>query len=229
MIKNRSRLALAAFGVSAAFAVAALPLTVGAQPAPPRQLPANPPPPRATPDRPPPRADQQYDRGDPRGYDRRDERVDRRLDFLRSELRITAAQQRLWDDFANAVREEADQVQARGFDRGPGPGRGGPPPDRRDDPRANDGRFAPPSVVERLQRRQQNLMARVERVDHVLATLRPLYASFNDEQRRIADEEMFRPNRGRFDRFTMRDRFDRDRDRFMRPFDRRYGPYNRPY
>jgi len=218
MINNRSRLALAAFGLSAALAVAAAPLSVGAQPAAPRQLPANPPP-----DRSPARNNQQYDRNDPRGYERRETRVDRRLDFLRTELRITAAQQRQWDDFANAVREEADQVRG-----GPGPGPGaGPGPDRRDDPRArNDGgRFAPPGVVERLERRQQNLMQRVERVDHLLATLRPLYASFSEDQRRTADELLFRPNRWRGDRLVMGDRF----NRFMRPFDRRYGPFNRPY
>src|SRR5215470_11116114 len=97
MTIKRSQLSLAALGISAALAVAVMPITSGAQPAP-RQLPGNSAAP--APNRPPP-----HDRaGDPRGYDRRGDALQRRLDFLHSELRITQAQQQLWDDFANAAR-----------------------------------------------------------------------------------------------------------------------------
>jgi len=224
MNSKSARLAFAVLGIVAASAVAIAPLTVGAQTAP-RQLPANPAP-NARPPAPAPRPDQQFDRGntrDPRGFDRRGNRLERRLDFLRTELRITAAQQRLWDDFATVVRAEAEQAPGPDVDRRDDRGRDF---DRRDDVRGrNDaGRFTPPSVVERLERRQQNLAQRAASTDHVLTALRPLYAAFSEDQRRAADELMFRPDQGRFgrNRFTMGERFNR-------PFDRPFGPFNRPY
>src|SRR5437868_5920843 len=78
------------------------------------------------------------DRHDDSQYNRREDRLERRLDYLRSELRITPAQQRLWDDFANVVRQTAERgpVRAPGFDRdrngdrGPQDNRGGQYRDR---------------------------------------------------------------------------------------------------
>lgn len=206
MESKNSRLVLAALGVVAALAVAVPPLAVGA-PAPPRQSPGNPPA-----QNPPPTAgrDQQYDRGD---FNRRDDRLERRLDFLHGELRITTAQQRLWDDFTAAVRAEDERARSRDFDR-------------RDDvrDRNNNARSAPPSVVERLERRQQNLADRGARVDRLLIALRPLYAALSEDQRRAADELMFRQDQSRQARwgFAMR-------GRFQRPFDRSYGPFDPPY
>jgi LTXXQ motif family protein len=193
----RSQLSLAALGLSAVLAVAFLPVASDAQPGP-RQLPG-PTSPNAAPNRPAP-----PDRADPRGFDRRGDQLARRLDFLHAELRITQAQQRLWDDFANAVRQETDQARMRGFRP-------------RDDFRGRDDdrRAAAPSVVQRLERRQQALSDRTERVDHLLGALRPLYAALNDDQKRRADELMFARDQDRFGRgrFTMRDRFNRGFDR----------------
>jgi len=134
------------------------------------------------------------------------------LDFLHSALRITVDQERLWDDFAAAMRDRSEGD--RGRDRIFVPYRFPPvPPDTRR------------SAVDQLQRRQQNLMTRMERVDHLLATLKPLYASFNDDQKRIADELLFRADR------SLRARLVRNYSdySFMRPFDPRFGPYNRAY
>ena len=206
MTIKHSQLGFTALGISAALMLAFMPAQGGAQPAP-RQLPGpaapnTAPAPYAAPDR----------SGDPRGYDRRGDRLERRLDFLRSELRITQTQQRLWDAFASAVKQEADQARMRDF-RPRDEFRG----------RSDNGRAAPPSVVERLERRQQALTDREERVDHLLAALRPLYAALNDDQKRAANELMFRLDQDRFGRgrFAMRDRFNRGYDR--------PGPSNRPY
>src|SRR5262245_46373741 len=131
MTIKRSQLGFAALGISAALLLAFIPAQGGAQKAP-RQLPGTTAPntapaPYVAPDRP----------GDPRGYDRRGDRLERRLDFLHSELRITQTQQRLWDDFATAVKQEADQARMRNFrPRDEFRGRG------------DNGRGAPPSVVE---------------------------------------------------------------------------------
>lgn len=161
--------------------------------------------PRALPGFQTPQQDQyRYDRRDDRvqggqygGRDTRDarspeERLDRRLAFLHERLRITASQERLWRAFANVLH---DEVQNR--------------PGRREYIRA-------PSVLDRLEERERRLAERGERTDHILRALRPLYASFSEEQKRTADSLMFQADgrgRGGFDRGQGGFGFDRDRDR----------------
>ena len=175
-----SRSALLALGIVAALAAGFLPVATRAQTAP-QPLPAVPQPDRAAPP--------SYDPGDPRGFDRRanrfEDRLERRLDFLRSELRITPAQDQLWAAFADALRREAQTGRDEFFDRREAFGRG------------QDGQ--PPGIVERLERRQQGLEERSAYYDRLLGALRPLYAALSEDQRRAADENLFSP--GREDRF----------------------------
>ena len=142
-------------------------------------------------------------------------RVERRLDFLHYEIRITDAQQRLWDNFAAAVRDEAQQVRDRVV-QGAGPGRERGPDGRRTD---ND-RRGPPSVVERLEQRQQRLANQTARVDRLLSTLRPLYAALDANQKRTADRLLFQEDFNRFGRgsgrFAMNGRFGRGFERDYR-------------
>jgi protein CpxP len=150
--------------------------------------------------------------------DRRSGRLERRLEFLHSELNITPAQQQLWDAFADAVRREA--ADARNDFR-----------DRRDGFRGPNGRPGRAGIVERLERRQQDLAEQSAHYERLLSALRPLYAALNDDQRRAADENLFSPgraDRGRrgFRRFGMNDGFGRG---FYRPFERSYGPFDPPY
>lgn len=212
MTSRASRSALLALGIGVALAAGPAPVASGAQ-TPPQQLPANPQ--RAAPDPAQP--------GDPRAFERRanrfEERLDRRLEFLRSELQITPPQEPLWAAFADAVRRESETGRDQFLDR-----RDefiGPP----------DGRFERPGIVERLERRQQSLEQRSAYYDRLLSALRPLYAALNEDQRRAADEHLFSPDRedfgGRgFRRFGM----DRDFDRgFGSRFDRPFGPLERPF
>ncbi len=209
-----SRSALLALGIGAVLTAGLVPVVSGAQ-TPPQQLPAPPQPNRAAP---PP------DRGDARGYDRRagrfEDRLERRLDFLHSELRITPAQEQAWAAFAEAVRREgtmgSDQVR-----------------DRRDAVRGGPG--GPnerPGIVERLERRQQGLDERRAYYDRLLGALRPLYATLNEDQRRAADENLFsqgREDRGRRGgprRYGMNRDFGRG---FYRPLERSFGPFDPPY
>ena len=172
-------------------------------------------------------------------------RLERRLAFLHRALRINASQEQLWDNFADAVRNEADAVRDRfrgppdgnrgGFRGPPDGGRGGfrgPPDGRRDgfrgppDGRRGDVRRDEPSVVERLEQREQALADRSARVERLLTALRPLYAALNDEQKETADELFFRPGEDRGPGF-----FNRQvppnfgRGGFGRPFDRGYNSY----
>ena len=222
-----SRSALIALGIAAAATIGLAPVISSAQ-TPPQQLPADPN--RAAP--------APNDRGDPRGFDRRanrfEDRLERRLNFLHSELRITPAQEQSWANFADAVRREAQTGRDQFFDRrdefrgGPN---GGP-----------DGRTAPPpSIVERLEQRQQGLEERGAYYDRLLSALRPLYAALSDDQKRVADETLFNPGRDdRGPRGWRRYGFDRDYGRFGGggyrgferpggPFDPRYDSYDRDY
>jgi hypothetical protein len=209
-----SRSALLALGVGAVLTAGLVPVVSGAQ-TPPQQLPAPSQPNQASP---PP------DRGDARGYDRRagrfEDRLERRLDFLHSELRITPAQEQAWAAFAEAVRREGtmgrDQVR-----------------DRRDAVRGGpDGPDERPGIVERLERRQQGLDERRAYYDRLLGALRPLYATLNEDQRRAADENLFSPRRddrgrrGGPRRYGMNLDFGRG---FYRPFERSFGPFDPPY
>jgi protein CpxP len=135
--------------------------------------------------------DPQFDRGDQRATRSPEHRLERRLAYLHSELRITPAQETAWTAFTAALHDEArerdhdlggtfheaDQFRGR--------------LDRRDD-RASDARQGP-SAVERLEQRQRMIAERSTDLDHVLTALRPLYASFTADQRRTADRLMFQP------------------------------------
>jgi len=204
---RNSRGALLALGVGAALVAGLVPIASGAQ-TPPRQLPADPQP--------------GFERGDARGFDRREDRsadrLERRLDFLHSELRITAAQEQLWAEFADVVRRDADMERGQFRDRRD-EFRGGP-----------DGRSAPPSIVERMERRQQGLEERSERHVRLLSALQPLYAALNEDQRRAADENLFaagREDRGR--RGPRRLGQDPGGYGFDGPFYRPFGPLARPF
>jgi hypothetical protein len=192
-----SRRLLTALGVSVAVAIGASSMS-SAQPAP-RPLPGNP---TYNQDRggPP-------DRRDDRQYSRRENRLEQRLDYLHSQIRITPAQQRLWDDFANAVRETSDRIadQRPGFDRDRG-GYRGRPDDRADQYRRDNDRRDAPSVLDRLERRQDILARQNNRLNRLVTTLRPLYDALSPDQKRVADRELFQPGlgdygRGRFTRF----------------------------
>lgn len=215
-----SRSALIALGIAAAATIGLAPVISSAQ-TPPQQLPADPN--RAAP--------APNDRGDPRGFDRRanrfEDRLERRLNFLHSELGITAQQEQVWATFADAVRREAQAGRDQFFDRRD-EFRGGPSagPNGRNAP--------PPSIVDRLERRQQGLEERGAYYDRLLSALRPLYAALSDDQKRAADENLFNP--GGFDRGPRgwrRYGFDRDYGRFgrgaYRGFGRPGGPFDPPY
>ena len=134
---------------------------------------------------PDPQPDRQFDRRDDRQSDRQSDRrdgrgfVERRLTDLHAQLRIAPAQERAWLAFAGAVRDDArDRLRDRAGDR--------------------DQRRGPPGVVERLEDREKDLADRSAGLDRIVRALRPLYASFTDEQKRTADREMFQLADGPF-------------------------------
>ena len=102
------------------------------------------------------------------------ERTEARLAYLKTALKITDAQQREWDAFANTLRKharEADQrmqamrAEAAGRDKG-----------------------EQPTAIERMERGQARLAQASARLNETLSAAKPLYAALSPEQQKIADE-----------------------------------------
>ena len=192
------RHALCGLGLAAAVALGGATAVSAQAPAPPALAaprPLAPPPGNAPPQRAP--APGYEAQADPwAGY--RQEYLQDYFTYLRNTLRISDAQRPAWNRFEDTVRAN---MQARQAER----------------PQPRDPRAGPPPLPERLDRRMARLEAEHDRIAAIAAAVRPLYATFSEEQRRIADVELA-PGRimgGPRPALTMRDRM-----RNRRPFGR---------
>ena len=102
------------------------------------------------------------------------ERVEARLAYLKTALKITDAQQPQWDAFAGTLRKHASEadkrVQAAGTEA------------------AAREKGAQPTAIERMERIQLRLAAAYTRQSETLAAVKPLYAALSPEQQKIADD-----------------------------------------
>lgn len=112
------------------------------------------------------------------------ERVEARLAYLRTALKITDAQQPQWESFANVLRQHARDMDERIKER------------RAKGPHARGSR---PSLtaVERLERTQQRMQERSAKLGEVIAAAKPLYAALSAEQKEVADQMLSRHGRGK--------------------------------
>jgi len=101
------------------------------------------------------------------------ERVEARLAYQKTALKITHAQQPQWDAYANFARKQAQEMEQRFKSR-------------RSDKRWHEGRHRP-NAIERLERTQSFLAQGVTRINALLAVEKPLYAALSPEQRKVAD------------------------------------------
>jgi periplasmic protein CpxP/Spy len=107
----------------------------------------------------------------------RPSRIEGRIAFLKTELKITDAQTAQWNEVADAMRKN-DAVM-RGLMR---QARGAQP-------------ASAPNALDALTRREQVAQVRAEGAHNLATAFRPLYASFSDEQKRTADELLGRHGR----------------------------------
>ena len=102
------------------------------------------------------------------------ERIEARLAYLKTALKITDAQQAQWDAFADTLRKQArdadQRIQARRSQM------------------AEKRKGTPPTAIERMEFRQARLAAASARLNATLAAAKPLYAALSPEQQKIADE-----------------------------------------
>jgi hypothetical protein len=98
------------------------------------------------------------------------DRVEGRIAFLRAELRITDAQARMWDDLAQALRDNAKTLA----ELRPAAGRAG----------------AATTLPQKLDQQERWFAARTEGIRTIRSALSRLYPALSDEQKRTADELM---------------------------------------
>jgi len=106
-------------------------------------------------------------------FSRPTERVEARLAYLKTALKITDAQKSQWDAFANFVRQNAqDREQRFKSLRTVAPG---------------SAEHQRPNAIERLEKVQSVHAEAVTRINQFLAVVKPLYASLSPEQQKVAD------------------------------------------
>ena len=108
-----------------------------------------------------------------RAFSRPTERVEARLAYIRTALKITDGQQSQWDAYANVVRKNAQDMEQRFQSR------------HRGEP--GHARQQRPTAIEHLERTQSFLAAAVTRVNQLLAVEKPLYVALSAEQQKVAD------------------------------------------
>ncbi|WP_245478241.1 MULTISPECIES: Spy/CpxP family protein refolding chaperone [unclassified Mesorhizobium] len=118
----------------------------------------------------------QWGMGGPMGGFDSDEmldRIDGRVAFLKTELKITDEQAPAWDELAGVIRStaEAHNELMRGMMQ-----------------EFHDGDFLKKPLPERLAYQQTHLEARLEQVKSIRAAVEKLYATLSDQQKKAADE-----------------------------------------
>lgn len=102
------------------------------------------------------------------------ERIEARLAYLKTALKITDAQQAQWDNFANVLRTQAREMDKRIQEHRAEPNQ----------PRPN----VTVTAIDRLERMEARMQQRAARLNDVIGAAKPLYASFTPEQKQIADQ-----------------------------------------
>jgi LTXXQ motif family protein len=101
------------------------------------------------------------------------ERVEARLAYEKTALKIADTQQAQWDAYANFERKRAREIEQRFKSRRWGK-------------QWHEKRHWP-NAIERLERTQSFLAQGVTRINDLLAVEKPLYAALSPEQRKVAD------------------------------------------
>jgi hypothetical protein len=100
------------------------------------------------------------------------DRIEGRIAFLRTELKITDEQAGAWNTFADALRTNAQKLGAvRASMMGQGPGQ-----------------QQPSTLAGRLDLQERWLLARLEGIRAIKPAFANLYAAFSDDQKKTANE-----------------------------------------
>jgi LTXXQ motif family protein len=101
------------------------------------------------------------------------DRVEGRIAFLRAEIKVTEAQTRVWNEFAQALRTNATKLRELQA------------------PMMAMGAAAPsPTLVQSLEQQERHYAARLEGIRALQTALVPLYDALTADQKKTADELM---------------------------------------
>lgn len=101
------------------------------------------------------------------------DRIDGRLAFIKTELKITAAQEQAWNDLATVIRDTSETHNKLM---------------RETMKEMHDGSFLAKPLPERLQIHETHIAARLEQIKAVRAAVDTLYAQLDDGQKKAADD-----------------------------------------
>lgn len=121
-----------------------------------------------------------------RPFTRPTERVEARLAYVKTALKIADAQQSQWNAYANFVRKNAQDMEQRLQSRRSGA--------------SGQPRHQRPNAIERLEKAQSFHADAVVRINRLLAVEKPLYAALSPAQQKVADVVLnprFRSMKGR--------------------------------
>ena len=113
------------------------------------------------------------------------ERVEARLAYIKTALKITDAQNAQWESFASVLRKQAKDRDQRMEAFRAKHTQGG---QRMQRPQV--------SAIDRMEFMQTRMAERSARLSEVIAAAKPLYATFSPEQKQVADEMLSRQGRG---------------------------------
>jgi hypothetical protein len=111
----------------------------------------------------------------------RPSRIEGRLAFLKTELKITDGQTQQWEALASVMRQQDQAMRAQMQQM------------REQRQQRGD---KPMNAVERFEQRERMSTARLERSKQFLVAFRPLYEKLSDEQKKTADDLFARVHRG---------------------------------
>jgi hypothetical protein len=101
--------------------------------------------------------------------------IDGRLAYAKAELKITEAQEHLWDAYAGAAHDRAQAMTSRCTAMMGGAGAG------------------TSNLLERMDQREQFMAAQLDALRAMNAAMKPLYDSFSDSQKQVADRLFWGP------------------------------------
>jgi chromosome segregation ATPase len=129
-----------------------------------------------------------------RAFSKPTERVEARLAYVRTALKITDAQKAQWDAYANSARQSAAEREKKVHEWREKMAQ------HREEMAQNKGehQHARPSAVERLDRAQKMHADAIARINARLAVVKPLYDSLSAEQKKVADVVLAPERRGGF-------------------------------
>jgi hypothetical protein len=114
--------------------------------------------------------------GESRPFSKPTERVEAKLAYTKTALKITDAQQAVWDAYAARMRQQAAEREKKMQDWRARMAQAKGPHEHRQ-----------ASLIERMERAQAFHADAIKRIGETLEVQKPLYAALSDEQKKVAD------------------------------------------